>query len=111
MKVAFDHQIFAVQRYGGVSRYFFELASRLPIDTVSEVTVVAPWHVNSYLSLDSVTRFARGRYIPYSFRGIARFVRLANALTAPLAWSGVNPDIVHEKRTTRSDQSGALLAE
>ena len=96
MRVAFDHQIFSAQRYGGVSRYFFELASRLPIDTVSEVTVVAPWHVNSYLSLESATRFARGRYIPYSFRGIARLVRLANALTAPLAWSGVNPDIVHE---------------
>ena len=25
MKIQFDHQIFASQRYGGISRYFYEL--------------------------------------------------------------------------------------
>ena len=29
MKIAFDHQIFGWQRYGGVSRYFLELASHI----------------------------------------------------------------------------------
>ena len=67
MKVAFDHQIFSLQRYGGISRYFFELASRLPAHGVSEVSVVAPLHINNYLASDSARRFTRGRYVPDTF--------------------------------------------
>jgi len=29
MKIAYDHQIFGSQRFGGISRYFFELANHL----------------------------------------------------------------------------------
>jgi len=98
MKVAFDHQIFAMQRYGGVSRYFFELASRLTAHGVSEVSVVAPLYINNYLAADSARRFTRGRYAngpPYTFRGIS-VVPVVNRLAAPLALRGANPDIVHE---------------
>lgn len=98
MKVAFDHQIFVLQRYGGVSRYFVELASRLPIDPVSDLAVVAPLHVNYYLSQLRGQRFARGRYIPYSFRGQTRVLSLLARILAPAAWQalGYTPDIVHE---------------
>jgi glycosyltransferase involved in cell wall biosynthesis len=97
MKVAFDHQIFSKQRYGGVSRYFLELASRLPADTVSEVSVVAPLHVNAYLAADSARGFARGKYVPYTLFGwVPLAVGLANQLAAPLAWSSSDADIVHE---------------
>jgi glycosyltransferase involved in cell wall biosynthesis len=96
VKVAFDHQIFAQQRYGGVSRYFFELVSRLPADTVSEVSVVAPLHINNYLAADSARRFTRGRYVPYTFSAIPRVVDLVNRFAVPLAWLGTNPDVVHE---------------
>ena len=96
MKVAFDHQIFSFQRYGGVSRYFFELASRLPAHGVSEVSVVAPLHINNYLAADSARGFTHGKYVPYTFGGIPRVVGLANRFAAPLAWSRSNADIVHE---------------
>jgi glycosyltransferase involved in cell wall biosynthesis len=96
MKVAFDHQIFAFQRYGGVSRYFFELASRLPAHAVSEVSVVAPLHINNYLAADSARDFTQGKYVPYTFRGLPLVVGLANRFAAPLAWSRSNADIVHE---------------
>ena len=96
MKVAFDHQIFSFQRYGGVSRYFFELASRLPSDSVSEVSVVAPLHINEYLAADSARGFTHGKYVPYTFRGLPLVVGLANRFAVPLAWRGANPDIVHE---------------
>jgi glycosyltransferase involved in cell wall biosynthesis len=95
MKVAFDDQIFSFQRYGGVSRYFFELASRLPAHGVSEVSVVAPLYVNNYLAGDAARRFVHGRYVPYSFGGIP-VVPVVNRFAAPLAWRGANPDIVHE---------------
>jgi glycosyltransferase involved in cell wall biosynthesis len=102
MKVAFDHQIFSKQRYGGISRYFFELASRLPAHGVSEVCVVAPLHINLYLTADSAHRFTSGRYVHYKFRSrlpnvlFTRVIGLANRFAAPLAWRGANPDIVHE---------------
>ena len=50
MKIAFDHQIFSSQRYGGISRYFIELCLSLP-DVSSSITpqVVAPLFVNNYL--------------------------------------------------------------
>lgn len=95
MKVAFDDQVFIIQRYGGVSRYFFELANRLPAHGVSEVSVIAPLHINRYLTADSARRFARGRYMPYTFGGFP-VVPIVNRLAAPLAWRGTNPDIVHE---------------
>jgi glycosyltransferase involved in cell wall biosynthesis len=102
VKVAFDHQIFAYQRYGGVSRYFFELASRLPAHGVSEVSVVAPLYINNYLAADSARCFTHGKYVPDTFNGrlthrlLPHVVRLMNQLAAPLAWRGANPDIVHE---------------
>ncbi|MGV7698947.1 glycosyltransferase family 4 protein [Mycobacterium kansasii] len=96
MKVAFDHQIFAIQRYGGVSRYFFELASRLPADTVSEVSVVAPFYINAYLAADSARGFTHGKYLPYTFKGAPVLVELANQFAAPFAWSNSDADILHE---------------
>lgn len=102
MKVAFDSQIFSMQRYGGVSRYFVELASHLPAHGVSDVRIVAPLYINNYLMAESADGFTRGRYVPYTFRGslpnvlFPRAVGLANRFAEPLAWRGANPDIVHE---------------
>ncbi|OBH66142.1 glycosyl transferase family 1 [Mycobacterium colombiense] len=96
MKVAFDHHIFCIQQYGGVSRYFFELASRLPAHDVADVSVVAPLHINGYLAADSAGGFTHGRYVPSKFKGVPLLVGLADRLAAPLAWRGTNPDIVHE---------------
>ena len=100
MKVAFDHQIFSLQRYGGVSRYFFELASRLPAQGVSEVSVVAPLYINNYLTVDSARGFTHGKYVPETFRDPyflhQNVVLLANRFAASLVWSRSNADIVHE---------------
>ncbi|WP_144208674.1 glycosyltransferase family 4 protein [Mycobacterium tilburgii] len=98
MKVAFDHQVFSFQRYGGVSRYFFELATRLPSYGVSEVRVVAPLHVNNYLKGESARPLTNGRYVsalPYAIAGTP-IVPLLDQLAAPLAWRKTNPDIIHE---------------
>lgn len=85
-----------MQRYGGVSRYFFELASRLPSNPVSEVAVVAPVYINNYLSVDSARRFTYGRHLPFDFKGARHAVALINRLAAPLAWSNMDADVVHE---------------
>jgi glycosyltransferase involved in cell wall biosynthesis len=95
VKVAFDHQIFSFQRYGGVSRYIFELARRLPAHGV-EASVVAPLHVNNYLAAESARHFTAGRYVPYTVKDISRVIGAANRFAAPMALRKANPDVVHE---------------
>ena len=96
MKVAFDHQIFAQQRFGGVSRYFSELASRLPVETVSAVSIIAPFHVNNYLTAHTPRALTKGRYLSGSSNNQAQLVDFLNRVAVPLAWRGVDADIVHE---------------
>lgn len=70
MRVAFDEQIFLLQRQGGVSRYFAELSRRLPelknppIEVVTPFTRVPNRHA---VEIASAGRFAlsRGPLQPY----------------------------------------------
>lgn len=47
--IAFDHQAFVMQSYGGISRYFTRLAQRLSHQQVNP-RIICPWHRNYYLS-------------------------------------------------------------
>ena len=49
MRIAYDHQIFSLQEYGGISRYFVETASRLAAIPDTGVSVLAYAHVNGHL--------------------------------------------------------------
>ncbi len=50
MKIIFDHQIFCRQRYGGISRYFCELANHIADLHDHHVEIFAPLYLNEYLS-------------------------------------------------------------
>jgi glycosyltransferase involved in cell wall biosynthesis len=52
MRVVYDYQIFNWQRYGGISRYFCELASRIDNFSDSEARFAAGLHINEYLAND-----------------------------------------------------------
>jgi len=95
VKVAFDHQVFSFQPYGGISRYFFELAHRLPAHGTSEVSVVAPLFVNNYLRSEPASGVVRRGYVPYGPRRVP-LIAGVNRCVAPLAWRRVKADIVHE---------------
>lgn len=96
-----------MQRYGGVSRYFVELASRLPPETVSEKSIIAPVYINHYLAADSARSLTNGRYIPFDLVGLGHAVSLANRFAVPLAWSKVNADVVHETYYSRKPVGSA----
>ena len=49
MKIVYDHQIFSRQKYGGISRYFHELASRIPLLSENYTEIFSPIYVNRYL--------------------------------------------------------------
>lgn len=48
MKILFDHQIFSSQVYGGVSKYFAEVISRLPKNS---------WEISAWLSNNEYARY------------------------------------------------------
>jgi hypothetical protein len=48
-KVVYDHQVFGWQKYGGISRYIYELATQLDKSEELEVKVLAIAYVNEYL--------------------------------------------------------------
>jgi glycosyltransferase involved in cell wall biosynthesis len=49
VKIAYDFQIFCQQDFGGVSRYFSEIASRVALSDGFDVKVFAPIHANQHL--------------------------------------------------------------
>jgi glycosyltransferase involved in cell wall biosynthesis len=95
MKIAYDHQIFGWQKYGGVSRYFFELANHLATSLGQEVAVISPLYVNSYLSSSATELKVLGKRMPAVKRS-GRIYRAINQIMVPSLMRGFKPDIVHE---------------
>jgi glycosyltransferase involved in cell wall biosynthesis len=94
MKVAFDYQTFALQSYGGISRYFVKLAKGLDMHGY-DARVFAPFHRNRYLSeLDAnkVQGFELTDYPPKT----ARFFLMLNHSLCSRAINRFAPDVVHE---------------
>jgi glycosyltransferase involved in cell wall biosynthesis len=93
MRVVYDYQIFNWQRYGGISRYFCELASRIDTFADSEARCAAGLHINEYLATQypQLTIGLRRKSSPL-------LDRLGNILNRQ--WSGYYlnsrpPDILH----------------
>lgn len=94
MKVWFDHQIFSIQRYGGVSRYFAELLQALRKLEGIEAEAIAPAHVNAYLKA-----IADPGMLTFEMLHPRKGLRYRPKYTAPLfalaQWVG-SPDVIHE---------------
>lgn len=61
MRIAYDYQAFALQSYGGISRYFFHLAKNLA-DFNQVLRIFAPIYRNQYLS-EAPGNFVDGRFM------------------------------------------------
>jgi len=77
--VIYDHQAFVMQRWGGISRYFAELAKRLAKYPDLRPLVVAPYANNEYLErlLGIKTRSVSARY---RRRGVGKLMALESQL-------------------------------
>lgn len=93
MNIVFDSQIFQSQKYGGVSRYFVELARQLPLRSGDSVktAVLAPFYINQYLREHRDELRVVGTYVE-RMRGIRHLNAVLSALLAP----GWRADILHE---------------
>jgi glycosyltransferase involved in cell wall biosynthesis len=95
MKIVFDHQIFGWQKFGGISRYIFELSSNLASVSAQKVFVVCPLYINSYLSSGPAELNVMGVLTP-KIPKIGRILRLINWCIAWPIIRFLQPDIVHE---------------
>lgn len=48
MKILYDHTVFQFQRYGGISRYFYELITRLSTKEDVGIKLFQGFHINEY---------------------------------------------------------------
>ena len=103
MHIYFDSQIFSLQKVGGISRYFVELAGRLP-ESFQDIktTVLAPLHINEYLATSSVETL--GRQIPV-FPGKHHILKPLNSCISHLLLNKLAPDIFHETYFSLASQS------
>lgn len=99
MKIAYDSQIFCAQTYGGVSRYFCEIAARLAQKPGVEVAITAPMHTNAYLKYVP-KGIVSGFRAPKTDHYKSIYPRLAarglGLLMGDWMLRAMKPDIVHE---------------
>jgi glycosyltransferase involved in cell wall biosynthesis len=93
LRVAFDHRIFAYQKFGGVSRYFARLVEHLP-DFGVESKIISPLYLTEYLK-DLPKGSVWGRQVAPSDKAVRRGFVLGEILYKPLALA-YGADIVHE---------------
>ena len=94
--VFFDEQIFTIQRYGGISRYFFEMLRVLPgLAPDCDFRVVALLYINEYLDL-LPSSLVFGKKLP-SFRFDRHLMRQVRPIgTNYLARCRNKKSLVHE---------------
>lgn len=105
INICYDYQIFATQKYGGISRYFVELASRIHQYPGTTVRIVAPYYRSKFLSAKSGAVPVLGLYSDiWGTRRIGR--KLDIALSRPIS-AIYAPHIVHETYYSRNRTSSA----
>src|ERR1700736_6555798 len=92
--VIYDHQIFSHQEFGGVSRYFCELASRVQRSARWRAQVVAPLHYNRYLAESEIPTL--GIYAPLAFAKLGKIYALFNDLVCPPLLKFTGSNLLHQ---------------
>lgn len=101
MKIAFDHNIFSYQMYGGISRYFIELLlefNKIGVDS----NIIAPIYINRYLK-DLKINSTKGCFLKSIPIGTGRLiVEPINKFLEIKKIKEWKPDIIHHTYYTNS---------
>ena len=95
MRVVYDHQIFGWQEYGGISRYFYELALEIGRQPNTEVKIVSATYINQYLAGTANQLNLFGFLVP-KIPKFGRLLRILNSLIARPLLRFLKPNILHE---------------
>ncbi len=94
MKIAFNHQMFCLQRYGGISRYFVQIAKQLSLQE-QDVKIFAPLHRNHYLG-ELPKNLVKGidvKQYPPKSSGLMLSINKMISCSMIRKWK---PDVLHE---------------
>ena len=94
VKVAYDPQVFSFQVYGGVSRYFCEIAQNIAKSDAVNVKIAAPFYVCKYLKKIN-QKIVFGFQAP-NIRSLKLFFRICSMVFGHLYLLFLNPKIIHE---------------
>ncbi|WP_435419188.1 glycosyltransferase family 1 protein [Parerythrobacter aurantius] len=104
-RIVYDHRIFTAQKYGGISRYFCELAERMDGLAGLSSLIVAPLHGNAYLPDCKAPQWAMP--LPGSLGSGGRAGRVANRLASPLLEAVARPSLVHHTYYSQGSRTKA----
>lgn len=86
LKILFDYQIFGIQAFGGISRYFYEIINLLNNEVPTEITV--RYSDNCYLKQKNLGSEVQPQYDPRTrflsgieFKGKGHLFKLANRIS------------------------------
>lgn len=95
MHILYDHQIFTWQKYGGISRYFYELMTHLAHESKVDVSLFLGLHVNAFDFHDHRKSFKH--YFGVKLPGYTRCSKfINNALFCSMVAPVLHPDIYHQ---------------
>ena len=95
MHILYDHQIFTWQKYGGISRYFYELITHLSHDPHIDVSLFLGLYVNAF-DFHNHRKFLK-HYIGVKLPGYSKFSKfINNALFCSIVAPVLRPDIYHQ---------------
>jgi glycosyltransferase involved in cell wall biosynthesis len=110
MRIVFDHQIFSLQEYGGISRYFQELGKKLAVRPGVDLEIRAPLYLNRHIKEGGIK--TRGFFVP-KLPKITKFAYKVDSMLVKRSLHQNPPDIVHEtyysENAFASDNSNIVL--
>ena len=92
--VIYDHQAFCLQQYGGVSRYFCEISSRVNQAADFSARIVAPVHFNHHLSESDAEQTSV--YLPMVIPRTGALYRSVSNFVSPIITRTLKPSVVHQ---------------
>lgn len=106
MKIAYNSQIFRMQKYGGISRYFVNLAQRVARE--EQVVVSASLYINIHLS-ELPRGLIKGVKLPWNSQRGGRVMEWVGSAIDRMVISSISPDILHETYYAYSSMGSAAI--
>ncbi len=94
MRIAFDYQIFFLQKYGGISTYFYNLAKNLHVLS-NDVKIITPFYINELICDNSLLDIVIGSKIKNIPKYSNKFLRFLNNALFEYYVKKINPQIIH----------------
>ncbi|HEY2470441.1 MAG TPA: glycosyltransferase family 1 protein [Terracidiphilus sp.] len=102
MQICYDYQIFAAQRYGGISRYFVEIATRLQRFPSTNVQVIAPLYRCKLLDEKRGQIPVLGTHFNGTFERSTGLCMAVGKIVTKAVAGFYRPDLVHETFYSRT---------